>query len=200
MGGISVWIRRLPLALGLVASLLAVEAGLAASPDWIEGWRLAARWTARVGFPIFILTYSASSLLRLWPNALTKALVRDRRLWGLGFAASHTVHLAALIFFLQLIGEPPLLVTLLGGGLAYALLYAMALTSSNAAQRALGRNWKRLHTAGIHWLWAVFVFTYGGRVAAGEEMPYAGICVAVAFAALGLRIAASIMARRKSLT
>lgn len=193
------WIRRLPLALGLVASLLAVEAGLAATPDWIEGWRLAARWTARVGFPIFILTYSASSLLRLWPNALTKALVRDRRWWGLGFAASHTVHLSALVTFLQLIGEPPLLVTLLGGGLAYALLYAMALTSSDAAQRALGRNWKRLHSAGIHWLWAVFVFTYGGRIAAGKEMPYAGICVAVAFAALGLRIAASIMARRRRL-
>jgi methionine sulfoxide reductase heme-binding subunit len=190
------WIRRWPLALGLAVALLAVEAGLSVTPDWIEGWQFAARWTARVGFPIFILTYSASSLLRLWPNALTKALVRDRRWWGLGFAASHTVHLCALVTYLSLLEEPPLLTTVLGGGLAYALLYAMALTSNDAAQRAMGRNWKRLHTAGIHWLWAVFVITYGGRVAAGKEMPYAGICVAVAFAALGLRIAASLKTRR----
>ncbi len=192
-------IRRWPLALGLVVALLAVEAGLSATPDWIEGWKLAARWTARVGFPIFILTYSASSLLRLWPGSITKALVRDRRWWGLGFAASHTVHLYALVTYLSLVGEPPLLSTVLGGGLAYALLYAMALTSSDAAQRALGRNWKRLHTAGVHWLWAVFVLTYGGGVAAGEEMPYSGICVGIAFAALGLRIAASVKSRRARL-
>jgi DMSO/TMAO reductase YedYZ heme-binding membrane subunit len=193
------WIRRWPLALGLVAALLAVEAGLSATPDWIEGWKLAARWTARVGFPIFMLTYAASSLLRLWPGSITKALVRDRRWWGLGFAASHTVHLYALVTYLSLVGEPPLLTTVLGGGLAYTLLFAMALTSSDTAQRALGKNWKRLHTAGIHWLWAVFVFTYGGRAAAGEEMPYAGICIAIAFAALGLRIALSVRSSRKRL-
>ncbi len=191
------WFRRWPLGMGLLTAMLAVEVGLAATPDWIEGWRLAARWTARVGFPIFILTYSASALLRLWPNMLTKALVRDRRWWGLGFAASHTIHLAALVTYLQLTGEPPLVQTLLGGGLAYVLLYAMALTSNDAAQRAMGRAWKRLHTIGIHWLWAVFVFTYGGRVAAGDEMPYAGICVAVAFAALGLRITAWVKARSR---
>ncbi len=64
---------------------------------------------------------------------------------------------------------------------------------------ALGRNWKRLHTAGIRWLWAVFVFTYGGRVAAGEDMAYAGSCVAAAIAGLGLRIAASLKTRRMRL-
>ena len=172
---------------------------MAIGQDPAEQWRLAARWTARVGFPIFILTYSASSLLRLWPGSITRALVRDRRWWGLGFATCHTVHLYALVKYLSLVGEPPALTTVLGGGLAYALLFAMALTSSDAAQRALGRNWKRLHTAGIHWLWAVFVFTYGGRVAAGEEMPYAGICIGIAFAALGLRIALSVRSSRKRL-
>ncbi len=191
--------RRWPVAVGLLVALAAVQAGLYIGSSAVQGWLLAARWTARVGFPIFMLTYAASSLLRLWPNALTKALVRDRRWWGLGFAASHTVHLYALVTYLTLAGQPPKLVTVLGGGLAYMLLYAMALTSSDAAQQALGKNWKRLHTAGIHWLWAVFVFTYGGRIAASEEMPYAGICVGVAFAALGLRIAASIRARRKRL-
>ena len=191
--------QRWPIMLGTLLALSAIAAGMAIGQDPAEQWRLAARWTARVGFPIFILTYSASSLLRLWPGSITRALVRDRRWWGLGFATCHTVHLYALVTYLSLVREQPLLSTVLGGGLAYALLFAMALTSSDAAQRALGRNWKRLHTAGIHWLWAVFVFTYGGRVAAGEEMPYAGICVGIAFAALGLRIALSVRSSRKRL-
>ena len=191
--------QRWPIMLGTLLALSAIAAGMAIGQDPAEQWRLAARWTARVGFPIFILTYSASSLRRLWPGSITRALVRDRRWWGLGFATCHTVHLYALVTYLSLVKEQPLLSTVLGGGLAYALLFAMALTSSDAAQRALGRNWKRLHTAGIHWLWAVFVFTYGGRVAAGEEMPYAGICIGIAFAALGLRIALSVRSSRKRL-
>lgn len=181
--------KRWPLMLGLMAGLLAIAAGLQAGADPVEGWQLAARWTARVGFPIFILTYAASSLAKLWPGELARGLWRNRRWWGLGFAACHTVHLYALVTYNRLAGHDTSTQTLIGGGGAYAVLYLMALTSNEAAMRALGRNWKRLHTLGIHWLWFIFAFSYFGRVAEGQEMPYAGIAFAVALAALGLRIA-----------
>lgn len=187
--------RRWPMWLGLLFGMLAVLAGFAAGTSEIEQWQLAARWTARIGFPLLILTYSASSLLRLVPGDLTKALVRDRRWWGLGFAMSHTVHLGALVTFLVLSNDPPTLKTLVGGGMGYVLLYPMAFTSNDAARRAMGRNWKRLHTLGIHWLWAVFTFSYAGRVAAGVEMPYAAPALAIAVGALALRIAAAFKAR-----
>ena len=130
---------------------------------------------------------------------MTKALVRDRRWWGLGFAACHTIHLYALVTYLNLSGESRPLQTLIGGGLGYGLMYAMVLTSSNAAQYALGRNWKRLHKLGIHWLWFIFAFSYLGRVMEGVEMPYAGIALGVALAALGLRIMAWQTARARRL-
>lgn len=190
-------VRRWPLALGTLLGLLAVYAGLRAGADQVAGWQLAARWTARVGFPVFILSYSASALLRLWPSDLTKVLLRDRRWWGLGFAACHTIHLYALVTYLRLSDTPPQLTTVIGGGGAYVLLYAMTLTSSNAAQYALGRNWKRLHTLGIHWLWAVFTFSYAARVAKGVEMPYAAFALAIALLALGLRIMAWQAARAR---
>jgi DMSO/TMAO reductase YedYZ heme-binding membrane subunit len=188
--------KRWPLMLGLVAGLLAIAAGLQASTDPVEGWQLAARWTARVGFPIFILTYAASSLAKLWPSDLSRGLWRNRRWWGLGFAACHTVHLYALVTYNRLAGHDTSTQTLIGGGGAYAILYLMALTSNEAAMRALGRNWKRLHTLGIHWLWFIFAFSYFGRVAEGQEMPYAGIAFAVALGALSLRIAVWIKGRR----
>jgi methionine sulfoxide reductase heme-binding subunit len=188
--------KRWPLMLGLVVGLLAIAAGLQAGADQVEGWQLAARWTARIGFPIFILTYAASSLAKLWPTDLSRGLWRNRRWWGLGFATCHTVHLYALVTYLEISGEDRPLPVLIGGGGAYAILYLMALTSNEAAMRALGRNWKRLHTLGIHWLWFIFAFSYFGRVAEGQELPYAGIAFAVALGALGLRIAVWIKGRR----
>lgn len=189
--------RRWPLLLGLFLSLGALALGLMVGSDPTQSWLLAARWTARVGFPVFLLAYSASSLLRLWPGDLTKALVRDRRWWGLGFAASHTVHLVALVTYLELSGEGRPISVLIGGGGAYVMMYLMAFTSNDAAMRALGRNWKRLHTVGIHWLWFVFAFSYLGRVMAGREMPYAAITLSLALTALGMRIVAWMKARRR---
>jgi methionine sulfoxide reductase heme-binding subunit len=189
---------RWPLVLGLVVGFLALWAGLLAGSEPVESWLLAARWTARVGFPIFILVYAASSLAKLWPSELTRGLWRDRRWWGLGFAASHTVHLYALVTYLEVSGEGRPLPVLLGGGGAYVMLYLMAFTSNGAAMRALGKNWKRLHTLGIHWLWFVFAFSYFGRVAEGRELPYAAITFAIALLALGLRIAAWAKGRRSA--
>jgi DMSO/TMAO reductase YedYZ heme-binding membrane subunit len=182
--------RKWPMLLGLLAGLAAVAAGFAMGADTVAQWQLAARWTARVGFPILILTYLASSLATLWPSDMSRALLRDRRWWGLGFAASHTVHLVALVVFLRLSGGTRPLLTLLGGGFAYVLLYLMALTSSNAAQRALGANWKRLHTAGIHWLWFIFAFSYLGRAMKPETMVEGSIGFTIAMGALALRLAA----------
>jgi methionine sulfoxide reductase heme-binding subunit len=190
--------HRWPLMLGLVAGLLAIAAGLQVGTEPVASWQLAARWTARVGFPIFILTYAASSLAKLWPGELTRGLWRDRRWWGLGFAVCHTVHLYALVTYNRLAGNEVSTQTLIGGGGAYVILYLMALTSNESAMRALGRNWKRLHKLGIHWLWFIFAFSYFGRVAEGKEMPYAGIVLAVALAALGLRVAVWIKGRRRT--
>lgn len=187
--------KRWPLGLGLALGLGALVAGLISGADATEGWRLAARWTARVGFPILILTYAASSLVRLFPAGPTKALMRDRRWWGLGFFASHSVHLVALLTYLQLSGEGRPLPVLIGGGGAYVMLFAMAATSSDAAMRALGRNWKRLHTLGIHWLWFVFFVSYLGRAAKGEPVGIVG--TGMCLLALGLRIAAALRARMR---
>jgi methionine sulfoxide reductase heme-binding subunit len=180
---------RWPLLLGILAGPAAIGAGFVVGSGSAEDWQLAARWTARISFPLFIITYAASSLVRLWPSAWHRTVLRDRRWWGLGFAAAHTVHLGVLTYYLYAFGEPPTLTTILGGGLAYALMFLMALTSTNAAMRTMGRGWKRLHSAGIHWLWFIFTFTYFGRVLAGEDLPYAALALLAAISALGLRIA-----------
>ena len=182
--------RRWPLVLGLAAGFLALQASLQSGLDPAENWRLATRWTARAGFFLLILTYSASSLYRLWPNGATKALLRDRRWWGLGFAACHTIHLFTFLNFFRVTGEPIPTPVLIGGGLGYVLLYAMALTSNRTAMMTLGKNWKRLHSIGIHYLWLIFAFDYISRSFRPETRVMDIAFSAIALGALGLRIAA----------
>jgi methionine sulfoxide reductase heme-binding subunit len=190
--------RFLPLIVAFVVSAKAVMLGLLLGADLADQLLLASRYTARVAFPLFLLTYSASSLLRLWPNAWTKAAVRYRRQWGLGFAWAHTVHLASLASFNIFIQNMPGLQALAGGGLAYGLMYVMAFTSNNASMRAMGIWWKRVHTAGIHWLWFIFTFSYFGRLFDPDKWIQGAVLFPMCLAALGLRIAAWAKARQRT--
>ncbi len=146
------------------ASLATVIAPLAYHGISETGWQLATRYTVRVSFPLFLLTYLAGPLLILWRSESSRWLMRNRRYLGLSFAIAHTTHLAALTSLFIFIGEAPDLTVMLGGGLAYALMFAMAATSNDQCVKALGVNWNRLHKAGLHTLWFVFLFTYLGRI------------------------------------
>ncbi len=188
--------RIAPLILAMVLSAKAVMIALLFGGDFADQLLLAARYTARASFALFLVTYSASSLLRLWPGEAAKALVRHRRQWGLGFALVHTVHLCALAWYNIAILNMPSAQALLGGGSAYALMFAMAATSNAASMRAMGVWWKRLHTLGIHWLWFIFAFSYFSRIFDPARMEQGVILFSLCMAALGLRLAARFTARR----
>lgn len=171
-----------------VAGATTMLLGLSSAPDPVEGWRLAARWTARVSFLIFLPVYVAGAWYHLAPGAASRWLLRRRRAAGLAFATAHTIHLGALATFLRISAESRPLSALLVGGGAYVTMFAMAATSNDAAVRWLGRGWKRLHTFGIYYLWFVFAVTYLRHVAAGEASYVPQL--ALALAALGLRLTA----------
>lgn len=189
--------RTFPFLLVSILSFGAVALAMMLGGDTIEQARLAARWTARAGFPILILTYSASPLVRLWPKPATKTLLRSRRQWGLGFALAHSIHLGALVTYHVISGQPPQPTTLIGGGGAYVLLYTMALTSNDASMRAMGVWWKRLHRTGIHALWFVFALSYFGQVFTPGFRAQGSALFLICVAALGLRLVAWAKGRRK---
>ncbi|MFZ9395910.1 MAG: hypothetical protein ACO25F_07620 [Erythrobacter sp.] len=191
-------VRRWPLVLGLVLGLFALWFGLEMGRDPADAWNLAARYTARVGLPVFLLVYAISSLLRLYPHPLTKALMRDRRWWGLGFAATHTIHFYALYMAVTARGESLTVVT--PGALAYAAILLMALTSNGTAQRAMGRNWKRLHTTGIHVIWLIFTAAYAKRIPDPETMVTGLVGTSLCLLAASLRYAAWRKTRAKAVS
>jgi methionine sulfoxide reductase heme-binding subunit len=180
--------RAVPILLAGALAIVGVLAGFWLGADHADHWLLASRYTARASFVVFLIVYSASSLLRLWPSAMTKALVRHRRQWGLGFALAHTIHLGALAYYNIIILNMPGLQALLGGGLAYGLMFVMAATSNNASMKAMGIWWKRIHTIGIHWIWFIFTFSYFGRLFDPERWMQGAVLFPLCIAALGLRV------------
>lgn len=184
----------------LIAAALAAMAGAMVIADGggVEGVRLAIRATARTSLALFLVAFTASALVRLWPGTTTRWLMRNRRWFGLGFAFSHLVH-AGVIFLLYswhpetfaILVQPKAFVT---GGIAYLFIALLAATSFDRAVAALGpKSWKRLHTTGIWVIWISFIFTNGKRIPASAN--YA-LPIAILFAALALRLWAGRRSRR----
>ena len=187
--------RTFPIAIGFFGGIAAIAFALLIGENHVEQAQLAARWTARIGFPIFLLCYLASSLFKIKPNQLTKTVMKRRRQWGLAFAITHTIHLGALTYFIDLSGNSVETTALIGGGFAYFILYVMALTSNGRSVRMLGKYWKPIHSFGIHYLWFIFTFTYAGRLAHPAQFYEGAFFVSVAMLALITRIYARYTSR-----
>lgn len=146
------------------AGALAICGAAALMPgSYLEKIGLATRLTARWSFCWFLAAFAARPLYRMF-GGVWSAVLRQRRYVGLGFAAAHTIH--GICFSIELattsVTRSPLVY--IGGGTAYLFMFAMAATSSDAAMRALGKNWRRLHLTGMWTIWFVFLFSYGGRI------------------------------------
>src|SRR5690606_31697135 len=83
-------------------------------------------------------------------------------------------------FWSQLLGEIAKKPFITAGFLAWLAMLPLALTSTRAAMRRLGRNWQRLHrlaylaglAAVLHYLWLV---KSGERIAVREPLLYLGV-------------------------
>ena len=175
-------------AIAAALACAAIAIGFALGADRTEAWLLAARYTARLSFPIFLLVFLSTPWNQLAPSAASRFVAKRRRSFGLAFATAHTIHLGALATYLYIVGEHPEFQRLAVGGAAYLGMFLMAATSSDAAVRRLGRHWRTLHRTGLYLLWFVFAFTYSTRVSkrGAEYLPQ----LVLVFAALGVRIAA----------
>jgi DMSO/TMAO reductase YedYZ heme-binding membrane subunit len=146
---------------------------------------------------LFSVVFAASSLRKLWRNGATGWLLRQRRYLGLSFAISHALHLAAIIALGLVLGDAFEVdaVTKLGGGGAFVMIALMAATSSDRAVARLGRRrWRALHLLGVTWIWVVFAVSYTPR--ALIESGWYALPAALVWAALGVRAAAWLRARR----
>lgn len=128
-------------------------------------------FTGRMALKLLLATLLVTPLARYAKQPL---LIRTRRLLGLWCFAWATIHLTSYsvlelgIRNLSLLGQE--IVTrpyLLLGFACWLILLALAVTSTQAMQRKLGRRWQLLHNfvylvailAPIHFLWSVKIIS-----------------------------------------
>jgi sulfoxide reductase heme-binding subunit YedZ len=146
--------------------LVAYIVVLLASAGYTEAsTRAIVRITAEFGVLLFCSAFMATPLQTLARGRIGSWLLVNRRALGISFGIAHTLHLLALLALARSFPDPFLaelnVITLVAGGISSALIILMALTSSDAAQRAIGmKNWRRLHTVGSYLAWGVFTQSY----------------------------------------
>ena len=120
--------------------------------------------SVRCAVPWLLLAFSGSAVQVLWPGAYSLWLLRNRKIFGLAFAA---IMGWQAFFILWLVfghseyyfNEVFALRDMIEGVLGYSFLIAMTVTSFMFARKRLRpKQWKLLHKLGIYSLW-IYVFS-----------------------------------------
>ncbi len=125
-----------------------------------EDIRVPMRLTAQIAFGLYLAILIARPLQQLLRQNWTAALLHNRRLIGVAFAATMTTHLALIIYRFSAQAEVEFSVDPFGAG-AYAVFYAMLITSFDGPKKAIGsKAWKLLHRIGLVWAGVIFGLSF----------------------------------------
>jgi DMSO/TMAO reductase YedYZ heme-binding membrane subunit len=187
------WIDGWRLFFLLALALAGLSAWIAGMRGFeVDGVRMVIRFTARTSLVLFCLAFSAAALARLWPNAATSWLRCNRRYLGVSFAASHAIHLAAIAAFAMMdpagYAAATSTASYIFGGIGYAFIAAMTVTSFDRTAAAVGaRAWRQLHLAGGYYLLFQFMVSFGKRI---PDMPLYALFLIPPLAVFALRMIA----------
>ncbi len=123
-------------------------------------------FSVRLAVPWLFVAFAASSLFVLFPGEASRWLLRNRRIFGLCFAAGmgwqlffivwlvgwhFDYYMVTAYYFLSLVEQVP----------GYVFLIAMTITSFRPGRQLLSaRQWKLLHKTGIYFICFVVWTTY----------------------------------------
>jgi DMSO/TMAO reductase YedYZ heme-binding membrane subunit len=142
------------------------------------------RVSARLAILLYLLIFVARPLRDLSVNALSRSLIRNRRLIGIAFAAIMSAHLVLLI---MLNGFQAAIF----GMIVYAFMYLMLITSFNKPTAALGpKRWKILHKTGLYVIGIALAQAQFTRIFRGVGEPVHYVLAALFLVAIGIRVTA----------
>ncbi|MEM9055874.1 MAG: hypothetical protein AAGD86_00265 [Pseudomonadota bacterium] len=185
------WLLSAPLSVVMVIETLGSDVGNATDVSHLISYSV--RWAV----PFIYVVLASSALNTLAPGAVPAWLLRNRKQLGLCFAVAmawqglfiylmstaHRDHYFDEIYYLR---------DELEGSTGYVFLTALVVTSFRHGRKALdARQWKRLHTVGVYFLWAYpFSVYWWALFYYPNPEPIDYVFYAGGFVAFALRIAA----------
>ncbi len=131
-----------------------------------ESVRYLVRVTARLSVLLFLIAYVWDDAISLVASRPIRTPPPSRAPYFIGFAVSHFYHLLALvalgIWFPNPFLEEVEVLTIVGGGLAYMAIFAIAIAYAIRGDRHPDHP---LVAAGFFYVWVVFAQAYGFRAA-----------------------------------
>jgi hypothetical protein len=125
-------------------------------------------WTAKMSVICFSLAFGISSVFHFFKNDVTALIFNYRPHLGLAFAVFHTFHLVFLILLQQYfhpVFNLAKTTSLIGGGMAYILMYMMVFTTFVKGKNMMRPGaWRTLHLVGGYWILLVFIRSYFRQV------------------------------------
>ncbi|MBZ5509187.1 MAG: hypothetical protein LAO78_27315 [Acidobacteriia bacterium] len=153
--------------------------------------RMVLHLTARMTFVVFVGAYIGNALRDLWPGVFSAWLARRRDWFIVGIAASHTLHLAAIVAYYQVVGWSHLrFLRVLPGGLTYLVIYALAVAAIlrlSGRKEAFYRTGSGSESFVLNLIWFVFASAFVPRIVSG--WPAYSFFGVLALVALTIRIA-----------
>lgn len=122
--------------------------------------------SVRCAVPWLFIAFAASSIQVLFPGALSRWLLRNRKYFGMCFAAAMAWQGFFILWMVTVhtdyyVNEVYVLRDAIEGVGGYAFLLAMTVTSFPRGRRLLNpRQWRLLHLSGIYFLWAYAFSVY----------------------------------------
>lgn len=161
--------------------------------------------SVRCAVPLLYLTFAASSVQALFPGEVGRWLLRNRKYFGLSFAAAMAWQGLFILWLVTIhrdyyMEEVYVLRDAIEGVVGYLFLIAMTITSFRATRRHMKpKTWRRLHLSGIYFLWAYAFSTYWWALFYySDPVPLDYVFYWGGFLAWSLRSAAWNKKRRKS--
>ncbi len=154
------WLISLPISVVMIIGMLRVdEWGGPAVSSLIQ-------LSVRFALPWLFVAFAASSLQILFPSAFTRWLLRNRKIFGLCFAAAMAwqaffILWLVLVYTEYYIEETYVLRDAIEGVVGYTFLIAMTITSFKFGRQLISpKSWRWLHKGGIYFLWAYAYVVY----------------------------------------
>jgi hypothetical protein len=159
--------------------------------------RVAIRTTARISFVLFLGAFLGNALYCLVPAPATRWLKANKDVFILGFAGSHTVHLAFILALVAALGRQRLLnelgwVVVVSFATGFLFIYALAADVLFRHRTFLSSRFEAL----AHY-YLMTVFVVGFALSAITRPLFYAPFILVAVTAIGVRIAVAIRSRKE---
>ena len=164
------------------------------------------RLSVQLASPWVFLAFVARPMTQLFPGNLSKWLLRNRRYFGLSFAAGfgwQAVFIGVLLalhnayYWKEMHNDIDLLLRMA----SYVFLVALTITSFYPVRRKMRpEHWRWLHLVGIWYFWAAIWASYAPMALSSNAKTMDVVYTVVGLVALFLRVAAYLRTRSHNLS